>query len=103
MTPSIKPSPRLFIQALDALRVSPQDALFVGDSLRHDVRGARAVGLRTVWIRGRQTTPNEADYVIDDEKFIESLYEQTFMEITIDGELHEGWGAGPILAFFGGA
>ncbi len=38
---------------------------------------------------------------MDEEKFIESLYEQTFAEITIDGELHEGFGAGPILAFFG--
>jgi iron complex outermembrane recepter protein len=39
--------------------------------------------------------------VMDREKVIESLYEQTFAEITLAGELHEGFGAGPILAFFG--
>jgi len=52
-------------------------------------------------VQSAASTPDGIDYVIDQEKFIESLYEQTFAEITIDGELHEGWGAGPILAFFG--
>ncbi len=47
------------------------------------------------------STPAGIDYVMDREKVIESLYEQTFAEITLAGELHEGFGAGPILAFFG--
>ena len=52
-------------------------------------------------VQSAASTPDGIDYVMDDEKFIASLYEQSFAEITIDGQLHEGWGAGPILAFFG--
>ena len=52
-------------------------------------------------VQSAASTPAGIDYVMDDEKFIASLYEQSFAEITIDGQLHEGWGAGPILAFFG--
>ncbi len=52
-------------------------------------------------VQSAASTPAGISYVMDEEKFIESLYEQTFAEITIDGELHEGFGAGPILAFFG--
>lgn len=52
-------------------------------------------------VQSAAATPDGIDYVMDREKVIESLYEQTFAEITLDGELHEGFGAGPILAFFG--
>lgn len=47
------------------------------------------------------STPDGIDYVIDQEKIISSKYEQTFAELTLDGQLHDGFGAGPILAFFG--
>src|SRR5262245_17410226 len=39
----VKPDPLLFTRALDALRVAPPDAVFVGDSLSRDMAGARAV------------------------------------------------------------
>ncbi|WP_424892273.1 HAD family hydrolase [Streptomyces sp. XH2] len=48
-----KPDPALFNIALDALEVST--AVMVGDSLREDIAGGAAAGLRTVWIaNGRQ-------------------------------------------------
>ena len=47
----MKPHPRIFQHALDALAVSPQDAVMVGDSLRADVGGAQALGILTVWRR----------------------------------------------------
>lgn len=44
-----KPDPRIFAFALDALGVRPgKDVLHVGDSLRYDVTGALAAGLRPV-------------------------------------------------------
>jgi len=44
-----KPDPRIFAFALDALGVRPgKDVLHVGDSLRYDVMGAIAAGLRPV-------------------------------------------------------
>src|SRR5262245_63359715 len=56
-----KPHPSLFEKALRELDVTPEDALFVGDSPYHDVGGAKAAGMRAVlttqyverpWIEG---------------------------------------------------
>jgi putative hydrolase of the HAD superfamily len=49
-----KPHPAIFERALEALEVEPQRALFVGDRLYEDVRGAAEVGMTTVqalWFR----------------------------------------------------
>jgi putative hydrolase of the HAD superfamily len=49
-----KPDAMIFVRALQALQVEPTAALFVGDRLYEDVRGARDVGMRTVqalWFR----------------------------------------------------
>jgi len=46
-----KPDPRIFQAALDALGAAPADAVFVGDSLKRDMAGARAMGMRHVWLR----------------------------------------------------
>jgi putative hydrolase of the HAD superfamily len=52
-----KPDPAIFRRALEALDVEPAAALFVGDRLYEDVRGANEVGMRTVqalWFRADQ-------------------------------------------------
>jgi len=49
-----KPHPAIFERALEALGVEPGRALFVGDRLYEDVRGARELGMTTVqalWYR----------------------------------------------------
>jgi putative hydrolase of the HAD superfamily len=49
-----KPHPAIFERALDALGVAPEEALFVGDRLYEDVRGAAELGMSTVqavWFR----------------------------------------------------
>jgi FMN phosphatase YigB (HAD superfamily) len=46
-----KPDPRIFQAALDVLQASPAEAVFVGDSLRRDMAGARAMGMRHIWLR----------------------------------------------------
>jgi putative hydrolase of the HAD superfamily len=49
-----KPHPEIFERALEALEVAPGEALFVGDRLYEDVRGAAEVGMATVqavWFR----------------------------------------------------
>ncbi len=49
-----KPHPAIFERALDALGVEPERALFVGDRLYEDVRGAAEVGMTTaqaLWFR----------------------------------------------------
>lgn len=58
----VKPDPTVFAAALAALGVAdPAEAVFVGDRLFDDVAGARAVGMRTVWVRNRSTPPYPVD------------------------------------------
>ncbi len=45
-----KPDPRIFMRALDGLGVAPLDATFVGDSAARDMAGARALGMRHIWL-----------------------------------------------------
>lgn len=68
-----KPSVEPFEAALSTLDTRPDRAAHVGDSLSSDVAGARAAGLRAVWLRGndadagsrsRKTDP-EPDHVLD--------------------------------------
>lgn len=43
-----KPAPELYLAALDALGTPPAETLFVGDRVREDYEGPRAVGMRAV-------------------------------------------------------
>lgn len=45
-----KPHPTIFTDALTALRVAPEDALFVGDSPFDDIAGAKGLGMDVVWV-----------------------------------------------------
>ena len=47
---SIKPSSYLFLKAIEAFEVDRSKIVFLGDSLRRDIAGAKAVGLSAVWI-----------------------------------------------------
>ena len=42
----VKPSPSIFLAALEMLAVEPAEAVMVGDSLLDDVEGARSLGIR---------------------------------------------------------
>ena len=63
-----KPHPQIFTDALTALAVSPQDALFVGDSPHDDILGARGVGMDIAWVNAQENTlPEEIpapDYTV---------------------------------------
>jgi HAD superfamily hydrolase (TIGR01662 family) len=65
----VKPDPAPFRRALDEMAVQPEHVVFVGDSLEADIRGAKALGMTTVWkLNGRHEVPSadEADYTIQD-------------------------------------
>lgn len=53
-----KPDPGIFRVALEALGVQPAAATFVGDSLPRDMAGARAVGMRHIWLVGPTAPPD---------------------------------------------
>ena len=72
-----KPEPRIFRHALEALGLGPAAATFVGDSLPRDMAGARAVGMRHIWLVG-ETAPAQdpccrGDRVIHSLKDLEGL------------------------------
>ncbi len=61
-----KPDPRPFDVALDALDAGPDRTIHVGNSLSSDVAGARAAGLRSVWIPvDDQAAPDDGRAVPD--------------------------------------
>jgi putative hydrolase of the HAD superfamily len=62
-----KPDPEIFLAAADELGVAPAECLFVGNSYRDDVEGAKKVGMLTCWFnRHRKPDPAEVyhDYQV---------------------------------------
>ncbi len=51
-----KPDAAIFLAACRALGVAPADALYVGDDVLLDVRGAQQAGLRAVWLNRTGST-----------------------------------------------
>ena len=62
-----KPDPRIFLAALNALRIEPHDfgrVLMVGNNLVRDIRGANQVGLISVWFHWNErylADPDQSD------------------------------------------
>jgi putative hydrolase of the HAD superfamily len=62
-----KPDVRAFMKALRLLGTEPAEAMHVGDLLRTDVAGAKAAGMKAVWLKVRDGEKVEGvvpDYVI---------------------------------------
>lgn len=53
----MKPHPSIFEAALRAVGVAARDAVMVGDSLAHDVEGARLLGMRGILVSRSGTRP----------------------------------------------
>ncbi len=60
-----KPDPRFFAHALRALGADREGAVMIGDSLSRDVAGARAAGLRSIWVDRGGARPRPGDAVPD--------------------------------------
>lgn len=56
----LKPSPYLFAKALEAVTGDRAKIVFVGDSLKRDIAGAKAVGLSAIWINADRETVEES-------------------------------------------
>ena len=62
-----KPASQFFTQILDENALSPQEVLFVGDSITDDILGPKAIGIKTVWLdRNGIGGNNGQDYTITD-------------------------------------
>lgn len=72
----LKPHPLPFERTLDCLGATPETAVFVGDSLKADIAGALAIGMKAVWRQpdedvltdpdGDSPTPDASIETLDD-------------------------------------
>jgi putative hydrolase of the HAD superfamily len=53
----MKPHPSIFAAALARIGARPDQAVMVGDSLRQDIEGALAAGMRAIWLRRGTAAP----------------------------------------------
>ncbi|GAB4211866.1 MAG: hypothetical protein OHK0022_46930 [Roseiflexaceae bacterium] len=81
----IKPDPRLFHLALEELGATPTQAVYAGDSLDHDICGARAAGIRAIWL-DRKATGLPTDAPCQPDAIIRRLDE---LEAVLIGNHHE--------------
>jgi putative hydrolase of the HAD superfamily len=68
-----KPSPKIFERMLSRLQVKAEEAVFVGDSPLEDIKGAKDVGIRTVFVpsqfnslKGPKEGKQVADEIVED-------------------------------------
>jgi HAD superfamily hydrolase (TIGR01662 family) len=60
-----KPDPGIFLAALERMRIEPGDAWYIGDSVFHDVNGARAAGLaRAILVDPYELGPRDVIRVV---------------------------------------
>ena len=55
MARAYKPDPRVFRRVLKEAGVSPEEALYVGDTLLDDVHGAKLAGMTAAWLNRNET------------------------------------------------
>lgn len=64
-----KPSPKPFKKILSLMNVEPEASIMVGDWAERDIKGAKALGMRTAWAKyGNEfdTKVSGADFELDD-------------------------------------
>lgn len=75
-----KPDVRIYEYAIKSVGCLPSEAVMIGDRLDNDIAPAKAVGMKTVWVKqgfgGLQTPLPEAapDYIIDDISEIVNIF-----------------------------
>ncbi|SDN04742.1 HAD family hydrolase [Bacillus sp. OK048] len=61
-----KPDPEIFKRALERLKVSVSQSVFVGDHPENDVKASRNLGMKGIWKKDSQWNGVEADYTVND-------------------------------------
>ena len=70
---SVKPSPVLFAKALQGMGAMANDTLFIGDSLRCDMEGAKNAGMTTVWVTAEAVKHPAVDFAVSSIAELESV------------------------------
>lgn len=61
----LKPSPKIYRLLLKKLKVKPDEALMIGDSIKTDVDGARAVGMQAIHYRNLNQLKKELKPILE--------------------------------------
>jgi putative hydrolase of the HAD superfamily len=82
-----KPDAAIFRAALTATQCSPMQAAHIGDSLTHDIAGARSVGIHSIWLNRKRLSSIDAPHVPDFE--IETLHDllQCLERVSVSAKL----------------
>ena len=54
-----KPDPKIFSLGVEALGLSPEEVLVVGDSYKKDIVPAESIGCKVAWLKGKGWTDEE--------------------------------------------
>ena len=54
-----KPDPKIFMLGVEALGMSPEEVVVVGDSYKKDIVPAESLGCRVLWLKGKGWTDEE--------------------------------------------
>tara|TARA_R110002126_G_scaffold11114_26_gene50514 strand:- start:69 stop:797 length:729 start_codon:yes stop_codon:yes gene_type:complete len=77
-----KPNPKLYTTALKRMGLSPEEALYVGDNLEHDIAPAKSLGMHTAWstraAKPGQNTAIVADHTIADFRELSETLRTTY-------------------------
>jgi len=80
-----KPSGRIFQDALCRLQVNASEAVYIGDSPNEDIKGAKQVGLKTVFVPSQFNTlkdlkesKQEPDYIANDLMLLSRILDKLF-------------------------
>lgn len=75
-----KPDPSIFHHALSLIDAKPDKTLYVGDSIKHDVIGAKSAGMTTVLLSKQPNKENGiADYVVSGIDELQGFIEQVVL------------------------
>ena len=64
-----KPNSKIFNELLKRNKLQPSEVIMIGDSLEHDIKGAKSVGIKSIWynpMRLKNDTEIAPDYEIKD-------------------------------------
>ena len=80
-----KPEERIYRIMLSRLRAAPDEAIMIGNNLVTDIKGAQAVGMRTVWINRSGGPLDESirpDFVVNDLMELRGVLKSAFIQPT---------------------
>ncbi len=72
-----KPDPAIFLHSLDCLDAAPENSLFIGDSVTHDITGAKLAGMKTILFNNHSIKNSDAaDYTVAEVEELQNLLNQ---------------------------